>query len=359
MRVNPQSSLLNLPANNMAQTLTRLLAEQGVLRGVVRRVTSDSVFVFLEAREMEVELPLPSQGHSFVAGQGVELTKQDSRIALGVAAGSVVAASELVQDVVVPPQLEQVLVELNIPPTEEALMVAQGLVENGFPLQESLVWALLPWAENGYLEEAILALQARYPLKAEVLELIRQSQGRDWRDPIVTDARSEVPTELQEWLEEPNLEGRASWSDKFSEGKVFKALTRLLVEERLVESLLGREHTSRQSEFVLALPFFRGNDLYASWVRITREQDAPRTEYDEEESIRVTLEVPTVSLGLVGVELLVQGRRVGLRLKVHDHPERLEGALEAFGQQLAEAGWKPEKLQVRRWDDAQSGSLTV
>ncbi len=351
MRVNLQSGLLNLPANNIVQMLTRLLAEHGVLQGVIRHVSSSSVFVFLQAKEMEIELPLPSQGYSLVPGQFVELTKQDGTIFLKVLPDHVIEA-ELGQDFIMPRQLEQVLVELNIPPTDEAVLVAQGLVERGFPVQESLVWSLLPWAEVEQLEEAFLALQAKYPLKPEILTLIRQFRGRDGEAPILIGARDEAPPDLQELLAEPNLEGRARWSDKFSEGELFKSLARLLVEERLVESL------SAQSEYILALPFFRDRDLYASWVRI-KEEDSSESDNREEKGVRVELQIPTATFGMVGAELRVQGRTVALTLSVHEHAERLEVALDALGQELVKEGWHPRELQVRRWEDAESSRLTL
>lgn len=353
MRVNLQSGLLNLPANNKVQMLTRLLAEHGVLRGVVRGVTPSSIWVFLQTPETEVELPLPAQGRSLVPGQIVELTKQDEIIALRLLPSHSVVPAKPGQEGITPRQLEQVLVELSIPPTEEVVQVAQGLVERNFPVQESLVWALLPWAEEGHLEEAFLALQANYPLKSGILALIRQFRGRDVEEPILTGVRADVPPDLQELLEEPNLQSRTRWSNRFSEGETFKALARLLVEERLVESLFT------QSGYALALPFFREDDLYASWVRITRDENPIGQGDDEQKNLRVELQIPTSTLGVVGAELTVREQSVAVTLWVHEHPERLEVSLEAFGQELVEAGWKPGKLRVRRWDDAQSGSFTV
>ncbi|NLL47412.1 MAG: hypothetical protein GX249_02390, partial [Firmicutes bacterium] len=102
----------------MLQTLTKLLGEQVALRAVVRRVSPGLVWV--EIGDHDLELPLP--GVSLVAGQVVELTRQDDQtIALRVVADPATNVPEGVP-VRTSADLGQVLLEMNVPPTEEALL---------------------------------------------------------------------------------------------------------------------------------------------------------------------------------------------------------------------------------------------
>ncbi|HBN96570.1 MAG TPA: hypothetical protein DDZ66_09740 [Firmicutes bacterium] len=359
MRINIHSSggKPNQPSNNMVNTLLKLLAEQDVLRGIVRRFTPSSVFVFLQNEEVEVELPL--QGRSLAPGQLVELTQEGASVALKRLPHQPSVEVSAGQPGLNSKQIEQVLVELNIPPTEEAVLVAQGLMERGFPLQEPLVWSLLPWAEEGQLEEAFLVLQAKFPLKPELLAMVTQLKARPLGDAILAGARDSLPPDLQEILERPSLESRARWNNRFSEGETFKALARLLVEERFVESLLGRQSNPNQLEYVLALPFLRKDDLHAAWVRITRDEDSLKEEGDERGSFWLELEIPTSTLGLVWAELLVRGNTVAVTLKVGEHLERAEEALEELEQELGASGWNPRELTVRGWDNAQGSGITL
>ena len=361
MRINIQQSggTVHRPSNDTVHTLLKLLAEQKVLRGTVLRVTPSSIFIFLRNEETEVELPLLSQGRSLVPGQVVELTKEDESVALKILPNQSSVEVSVERQALHPKQLEQVLLELNIPPTEEAILVAQGLMERGFPLQESLVWSLLPWAEKGQLEEAFLILQARFPLKRELLAMVRQLKARPVSDAILAGARESLPPDLQELLEHPNLESRTRWGKRFSEGETFKALARLLVEERFVEALLGRQNSSNQSEYVLALPFLRKDALHATWVRITRDETTTQEDGKERKSFRIELEIPTSTLGLVGAELFVQGKTVEVTLKPEKQPERVEHALEELEQELGAAGWNLRGLKVRGWPDAQGSGITL
>lgn len=186
---NLAADKLKLPAGASLQDLIRLLSVQGALRGAVRRISPSSVFIAiqLEGRQTEVEIPL--QGQALTPGQAVEISLEDEeRIVLKVLtpAGQGVELDK-------PKPIEQVLTELNIPPTEEAVLTARGLAERGFPVQEPLVWSILPWAEAGWLEEALLALEAKFPLKLEVLTMIRQLRSGNVRDPVLQDARENIP----------------------------------------------------------------------------------------------------------------------------------------------------------------------
>lgn len=347
---NLAADKLKLPAGASLQDLIRLLSVRGALRGAVRRISPSSVFIAiqLEGRQTEVEIPL--QGQALTPGQAVEISLEDEeRIVLKVLtpAGQGVELDK-------PKPIEQVLTELNIPPTEEAVLTARGLAERGFPVQEPLVWSILPWAEAGWLEEALLALEAKFPLKLEVLTMIRQLRSGNVRDPVLQDARENIPPDLHVLLQRPSVERRSRWGDRFSEGEVFKALARLLVEERFVASLL------KQGTYVFAVPFLRQEDLYASWIRITREdRHAGSEEEDTPGSFRLELQIPTEALGLVGVELIVEGKAVTAVLSVEAEPAGMEADFKEFEGELQAAGWKLKTLQVRRWSDAQGSSFTL
>jgi hypothetical protein len=333
----------------MIQTLAQLLAGQDALQGVVRRVSARSILV----RIAEVDVELPLQSAPVTAGQVVEITRQDEQtIALKVLVDPPAFAPETEQPLT-PTQLGQALKALNIPPTEEAILVAQGLVERGFPLQESLVWSLLPWAEEGQLTEAFLALQAKFPLKPEVLALAQQLQGRAVGEPVLPEASEGLPLDLQELFLKPSLDNRSSWSNRLSEGKVFKALARLLVEERFVESLLSRGAHHNQSEHLFTLPFLRKDDLYAGWLRITRDDSAAeeRSDGEEKTSYRLELEIPTATFGVVSAEVFVIGRSVSVNLRA-DGLEAMKVPLQELAEELQLAGWKIRQLQIRGWDDA-------
>ncbi len=345
---------LSPPTNTMVQTLAKLLAEHDVLPGLVRRVTPSSVWVRIS--EKDIELPL--KGYPLTSGQVVEISRDGQTITLKTLIGQSASHGEAEQKALTPTQLGEVLVELNIPPTTEAVRVAEGLVERGFPLQEALVWSLLPWAEEGQLEEAFLALQAKYPLKQEVLAVAGRLKERHVGEPILTAAREDLPSDLKELFFKPNLGNRTNWHKRFPEGKVFKALARLLVEERLAESLLNRE-MSPHHEYLLAIPFLRKDDLYASWVRITRDDPDVGADGEEHNSFRLELEIPTATLGVVGAELFVAGRSVAINLRVEEGSNDLQLALEDLRQELHASGWNLRELQVRGWDDAQSGSITI
>lgn len=354
MRINIGGHKLPLPLDNATQTLAELLAEGTVLSGEIRRLTPSTGFVLLQNGELEVEIPLPLEGHSLAVGQVVELMQQGERgIALRIVASDTTdTLPRLGEQTLTTSQLEQVLVELNIPAIPETIRVAEGLVQRGFPLQKALVWSLLPWAEKGLLEEAFLALQAKFPLQARLLEAIKDFRARPQQQPVLQEARSELAPDLQETFAKPNWESRSSWSTKFSEGKVFKALARLVVEEQFAEALNNSQGGLNQFEYVFALPFLRENDLYAAWVRISQEQNAQSREGDLQKTFRVELEIPTTSFGLVEAELIVAGKNVTLILKPEEQSQLMENSLATLEEELEELGWNLSKLEMAGWSDA-------
>lgn len=352
--INPAAGKQSFSTGTNLHDLAKLLARQGTLRALVRRLGSSSIFLKVHLGDRQVEVEVPLQGHVLTPGQLLELTLHDEHsIYL-----KVLEPPGPAVEVDAPSQLEHVLAELNIPPTEEAILVAKALVDRGFPLQESLVWSILPWAEQGFLEEAFLALEARFPLKQEVLTMIRHLVSKSVREPILTEA-SEIPTDLLEPFKRPSLENRTLWENRLSGGEAFKALARLLVEERFVEAFLSRQGSPHQFTYVFALPFLRQDNLYAGWLRITRDSPAAKEGGDLPMSFRIELQIPTASLGLVDVELVVEGKEVSATLSLEAQPADIKAAIEAFGQELNEAGWQLRKLQVRRWSDAEGSGFTL
>lgn len=290
---------------------------------------------------IDLELPLNQKG-DLIQGQVVELTWQnESTIA--------VRSPALDQQPLVAKQLTQLLMDLNVPPTAEAVLVAQGLLERGYALQESLIWHLMPWAEQGQLDEAFMLFEAKYPVEPKLLAMARELQSQNVGEVLLAGARDETPSELQELLEYPSLESRFKWSAAFAEGETFKALVRLLVEERLVEALLAHDQV-----FVFALPFLQGDDLYASWVRIQR--GATTEDEEEPRGFDLELEIPTKTLGVIGANLAVRGSNLAITIRVMEHEEMMAEALESLKQELRASGWNLQKLQVRGWDHAQGSS---
>ncbi|NMB19934.1 MAG: hypothetical protein GX979_03645 [Firmicutes bacterium] len=355
MRIHLAGGKLGLPPNNMVQVLDKLLEEHGILRGVVRRVNATSILV--ELAETEVELPV--RGASVTVSQIVEITRQDPEtIALRALPDQPTVLPEI-EPSRTSMQLEQALLDMNVPPTPEAILVAEGLLEGGFPLQEPLIWSLLPWAEKGQLAEAFLALKAKFPLRTEVLTMVQRFQGRDIAEPILTEAREELPSDLQALFAEPSLDNRARWSNKLAEGKLFKVLVRILVEERFVEALLNREADPGQSEHLFALPFIRKDDLYAGWLRITRENPDKQGEGAKEQSFRLELQIPTAAFGIVVAEVLVAGRNVSVILRAEGGFDEAELALQELAEELQDAGWTIRELEIRGRDDAEGRSITL
>lgn len=341
--------------------LLKLLAEQDVLQGLIRRITPHSVFFRFEQQEIEIPLnTLPKEDVLFLLeGQHVEVKKQAEQTITFRILPPAIQPSQQEQKSLTPRPLADVLLELNIPPTEEAVLVAQGLLERGFGVQESLVWNLLPWAEQGQLEEAFLLLQGRFPLKAGLLEVARRSETKDIDMPRLSYAKESMSPNLRELFQKPSFASRAKWSANFAEGETFKALVRLLVEERLLESLLTQRVDLH--EYVFALPFLRGEDLYAGWVHVKRENESnvPKGE-KEVVSFCVEVQIPTKTLGLIGAEIRIQGKSLGIQLKVdEDGSEFVAASLQTLKEELGALGWQVGKIQVGGWDHAQSSSLTL
>lgn len=363
MHIHLTSSHMGAPSDSVQNSLTKLLAQHPVQLGFIRRVAAASVF--LQFHQTKLKLPLNSfseeQRAALVEGRPVELIKRDQSLILRVLSLSKTVDSK--GHHVALKQLEQVLVELNIPPTAETVLVAQALLERGFPLQETLIWSLLPWAERGQLSEAFQLLQAKFPLKPELVEMVQSFQTRNVREALGFQIAKDLPLDLQKLLKYPSWESRGMWSDRFSDGELFKALVRLLVEERFVEALFNQQGNSQ--EFVFALPFSRAEDLYVSWVRITRDDNSQRQDDGEdddkrEECLRLRINVPTASLGLVGAEMRVQGKNVSITLNVEEESTGLIWqSMESLEQELTNSGWNLTETRVRGWENAKGCGFTL
>jgi hypothetical protein len=227
-------------------------------------------------------------------------------------------------------------------------MVAQGLLQRGFPLQKDLLWRLLPWAEREQLEEAFQLLQARFPLEPSLVEMVAQLRARDVSRPLFPGVKNELSSELQELLKHPSWEGRRSWGDKFADGELFKALIRLVVEERFLEAL--------SPGFVFALPFLLGDDLWVSWVRIAKDDDSQSKEAGAgttSENLKVELQIPTINLGLVEVELWVREKALRIDFQVDDSGAKVLGeCVEQLKRELATSGWEQTQIGIGGRDHA-------
>lgn len=350
MRISPIPLLL--PA--VGDFWQQLLAEQERTGGLIRRLTADAVVFQFPRGQLELPLssvppelrPLLAEGLPVTLmtdGGGKPLLKLSPPPAAWEASEAAFT------------ELEGALVELDVYPSPEALRAAQALLERGFPLRKQVLLRLLPWAEQGRLEEALVLLEVGFPLTHSLAELVQELQGGKLSHSLQTAVEEELPEELRRALQQPDFAQRGIWKERLAEGELFKTLVRLLAAERLLEAWLNRG--DQVNQFVFALPFLRDNQLFASWVRITK---GPQGQEEYEAGVfRIRLEVPTASLGLVGMELKVRGKRLSLEFQVEERGQLVQDSLEALRQELAASGWQLEKFKVGGWDDAQGSSFTL
>lgn len=361
MRIFYGSKNLDLPITDTSKgVLMKLLAEQKAIQGLLKRVTPHSLVVQIQRKEFE----LPLNGVSMeqwappAAGDLVELRFQtDQSFTLHVLSTPEKEVAEQ-QPLSLSP-FEEVLLELNIPPTPEAVQVAQGLLERGFPLKEDLLWLLLPWAERGQLEEAFILLQGKFPLKPQLVDLVEQLKTRDLQKPLLQGVIDELSPDLKESFQFPSFANRVKWNGRLADGELFKALVRLLVEERLLEAV--------HKEHVFALPFFQGEDLYSSWIRIIKDE-YPKGKVKTREqggNWRIELQIPTQTLGVVEAVLQIQEKKVRVTLYLEEGLDGLEISSEMLKQELDEVGWNLQTFEVEirsmeeGWEYAKSGSFAL
>lgn len=336
------------------RSLTELFAGRQTLMGIVARITPTSVFLRLAQAELEV--PLARLGGELQdllrEGQPVVLHGEDGAVILE-AAAQPPAAPGPEGSVVSTQTLKDALLALDIRPTEEAQLAAAGLLERGFPLQKEYLRALLPWAQRGKLEEALQLLQARFPFTPELVELVSEVREKPISQPLWEQAVEELPPELQEALRHPSLRSRAELGGTMREGRPLRALARLLAAERLIQ-FHGAATQGEGREFVFSLPFLKGQDLFASWVRIARDAETPQA---EEQAFRLEMLLPTDSFGMVRAELFVLGRSVRLHLEAEKNHHSLAAQAEELQVELGAAGWQLGEVKVGELEPCARQSL--
>lgn len=158
MRIYPDLPMIRL--DGLTQPLLQLFQGSSKLEGVIKEITPASIL--LQLGQAELELPLESSRPDVRAwlreGLKVELHRQQGVFILKAQP----AASQPEPAALAVRPLDEALLALDIPPTPEALLTAKTLLEQGFPLQKEHLWVLLPWAEQGRLEEALQLLQAGF-----------------------------------------------------------------------------------------------------------------------------------------------------------------------------------------------------
>lgn len=366
MHINFVGGNVGLPLNLGSQELlTQLLSEQGAFLATIKKLTPHSILLKVENGELELPLAQSTkeQRAELAPGSLVRIEMfQEQTLVMTKVPPSKPQSFDPREGFAIPAQLDEALVELNIPATPTTIAVARALLEGGFALQEKLVWALLPWAENGQLEKVLPLLQAKFPLTPELVEVVEEVRHREGEQALLPKIREQLSPEFQESLTRPRWENRAKWSNKPQDREAVQRLVKLLVEERFVESLLNQQ--AHLGEHVFALPFLLNDDLYTSWVRIAQEQRP--AEGSTERGFRIQLAIPTSHFGLVEADLAVWGKNIRLTLWVDGvDPENMAGALPNLEGELIAQGWEPSSLMVLRGPrkgglgDAESSSLAL
>ena len=347
------------------ELLMELFQEGNALLATIKRSTPHSVFLMVDNREFELPLAklTKEQQAELTLGSLVRLEILPDRTLLMTKMMESRLQGQTQEVPLIETSLEEALVQLNIPATPDTLEVAKALVKGGFPLQEKLVWTLLPWAEKGQLETALLLLQAKFPLIKEMVELVEGLRAREEIKAPIYRIQEELSLELKEALSEPRWENRDKFSTKSQDQEVVRRLVKLVVEEQFVETLVNRQALGK--EYVFALPFLLNDDLYTSWVRISPEQQSKEGALTEK-GFRIDLEIPTASFGLVEGELVVWGKRLRLALWLEDGGSEFMGEeLPALERELLSRGWEPSSLVIRQgprkggFGDAKSSCLTL
>ncbi len=367
MHINFMGGNVQFPLNRGSwDLLTELLPANGSLLATVRRTTPHSIFLKIENRELELSLAQLDEEHrsALTPGSVVRLEVLQEQVIMTKLSHPRVQHVQSQEGPLIPSKIEEALVELNIPPTPTTIEVAQALLKGGFPLQETLLWAVIPWAKKGQLDLALLLLQARFPLTPELVKVVEELRNREGKEPILSSIGEQLSSELEEILTTPRWENRAKGSDRPQDREVVCRLGKILVEERFVEALLNRQ--APQHEYVFALPFLLNGDLYTSWVRICAEQQHKEGFSADEPSFRIELEIPTNSLGLVEADLAIWGKNVSLVLWVEGvGHESLEDALPLLEEELMNQGWELSSVTILSapreggLTDAKSSSFTL
>ncbi len=347
------------------QQLFKLLLERDRLMALITRMSSGSLVLEIDGKEFKLPRAF------FIVPCGEEALAPGGMIEIERRGETTLAFTVLDSDlemVVAPPEqaafssLEAHLSTLGISHSAGAVLVARALLERGYPLERELVLALVPWAERGELTEALILLQARFPLRRGLVQVV---QSLTHRPPVAERiaAINELPPDLRQALAAPSssIADRTAWSSEFTEGETFKALCRLLVQERLLEAVAVQ---AGGGELVLAFPFVLAHGLYACWARFYRaDRGDGREEMTadwRERPLHIELEIPTTALGVVGVRLVVAGQNLTLSLQVEGEEKSLwRQAAEELKQELAANGWRLGAVEIGRWSHAKSSSFAL
>lgn len=353
-----------MDAESWDSLLSVLNQDQPVV-ATVKRITSQSVLLKIGTRNWELPLNKleAEQGKQLSAGDQVQLKLLSSERLLINKTGYHPIYENPKETPLIPSSIQEAVLELGVPanPTTEA--VAEALLKGGFALKEQLIWALVPWAEQGLLESAILLLQAKFPLTLELVEAVERFKERGPQQALLENVKENLSPELQETLEKPTWENRGKISTKAQDLKVLQGLTELVVEENFVQSLFNRNNL--ETEYVFSLPFLLGSDLHTSWVRIKPEQENQENA-KQEPKFRIDLLIPTLSCGLVETELVVWGKSLRLTLWMENADfELMEDQLSLLKQELIGQGWTPSSLSILEgpreggFAHAKSGCFTI
>ncbi|WP_461364387.1 hypothetical protein [Candidatus Darwinibacter acetoxidans] len=337
MRIYPDLPMIRL--DGLTQPLLQLFQGSSKLEGVIKEITPASIL--LQLGQAELELPLESSRPDVRAwlreGLKVELHRQQGVFILKAQP----AASQPEPAALAVRPLDEALLALDIPPTPEALLTAKTLLEQGFPLQKEHLWVLLPWAEQGRLEEALQLLQAGLRATPALVELVSELREKPPGQAVQEQVRQELPLELQESLTHPSVKGRTAWSGRVAQTEVGHAVIRLLAAEQMLNSLLAAQ--SSNTDLVFFLPFLQGEDLFASWVKISR--DSPEREA-ELQGFRLQVVLPTESFGLVTADLFVQGKTVRLHLGAEENDQLLADGAGRLTAELGASCWQLTEVTV-------------
>lgn len=345
---------MRIPSESLEPNLAALFAGRTALKGRIQRITGETVVLRL-AREV-VELPLALFSapvrEALREGIAVELQRDQGTVQLRVVPAEPVSPQE--QPSFSPQTLAEALLALDLRPTEPLQLAAQMLLERGFPLQKEYLLLLLPWAEQGRLEEALLLLEARLPVTADLVELVGEVKEGFPLSRVVEQGAPEFSPELQEALRYPSLRSREAWGARPGEGRVWRAWARLVAYEHLLNSLLTAQQEGN-SGFMLFLPFMLGQDLAAAWVRVSQEQEGE--EHQGLQPHKLELLLPTQSFGLLRAELVVWGQALRLNLWAEQNLPLLEGELAELTAELGAAGWQVQGVKAGELEQCARQSL--
>lgn len=332
----------NLLSREFTANWLQTLLSEGPALAVIKRVSAHSIILQIGSKEVGWPLAKLTEKEKamLVPKAVVELSfSHDYGYRLDVLSDEEVPETRIHGENVITRELSEVLVELDIPATEATLLIAKTLLEQGFSLKKEMLWDLLPWAERGLLNEALELLKADFPLRFEFLDILVNQSNAKVQEPLLKNVIRDLPLEVVELFTVPKWENRKNWAKHLGEGETFKVLARLLTEERLLEAV-AQAGKDNSLNFVFALPFMLEDNLHAGWVRVYVKEDTDEAEHQNEKGIRLNLEIPTLSMGLVTVDLHILDNKVNITFSVERNKKAFpESSLAVFRDELSGSGW--------------------